>query len=181
MIRRLYSDGQVMRITLSIMALAAAAGLAGCASTPSVRRHAIPPGWATDGAPATESPVPSKESGLVSISLDAKASPFGAYDLEVVNAVYRQCRQIMDEGTFEALVGSVAIKCLQFSDGQVVDTAIGEGDAGGDLAQACRRAILQSSPWAPWPADMRRTSIKDFRVLTFTFTFYPGLPPLQKP
>ena len=155
------------------LALAIAATLisVGCSSDRSNQSHVIPIGWASEGEAATGHPGPSSSHGEV--SLESGATPFGAYDAAIVDAVASRWYQILDSHHVQAPVAPITLKCLQFSDGQVGDTTIISGDAGNDLVEICRRAIVESSPWAPWPADLRRAASKDYRVLQFTFYFGP--------
>ena len=106
-------------------------------------------------------------------SFDTKATSFGAYDATFIAAVQKRWFDVLDENEnrFAPRPGKVIIEFRLHPDGRVSDVKVVEEDVGDILALYCRKAISDPAPYAPWPADMRRSIGKDYRDIRFTF-FY---------
>jgi hypothetical protein len=105
------------------------------------------------------------------VTLDAKATPFGAYDAAMIDAIARRWYAILDSSLTPTRPGKVVVEFRQYSDGRVTDLKVLESNVGDVLAFYCQKAISDPSPYEKWPADMRRTSAKDFRDIVFTFYY----------
>jgi TonB family protein len=109
----------------------------------------------------------------VTSNLDASATPFGAYDRAVVEAISQRWYDLLDARKYQTQAsGNVTVSFnLQFT-GQVSDTRITESTVSPELGFSCTQAINQSAPFAPWPSDMRRMVGAKYREVKFTFNFH---------
>jgi len=116
-----------------------------------------------------------KEEGGVkrhgSVSLDAKATPFGAYDAAMVDAIARRWYAILEQTKTPTRPGKVVVTFRQYSNGRVDSLKVNESNVGDALAFYCQMAISDPSPYEKWPPDMRRTAPKDYRDIVFTFYY----------
>lgn len=106
-----------------------------------------------------------------SVSLDAKATPFGAYDAMMIDAIAKRWYAILDSTLTPTRPGKVVIQFRQYWDGRVTDLKVLESEVGDVLAFYCQKAISDPSPYEKWPPDMRRSSGRDFRDIVFTFYY----------
>jgi len=106
-----------------------------------------------------------------SVSLDAKATPFGAYDAAVIQAIQKRWYDLLEDSATPSRQGKVVIEFVMHSDGHITDLKVIEQDVGEILSLYCRKAIADPSPFAPWPGEMRTMIGRDHREVRFTF-FY---------
>ena len=105
-------------------------------------------------------------------SLDAQATPFGAYDWAVVRAVERRWYDLLaDQRYADDRPGKVSFQFHLNSDGTISQMKLIENTV--DLVHAliCESAIREPSPYAPWPEEMRRIIGENYREVTFTFYY----------
>jgi len=106
-------------------------------------------------------------------SLDVKATPFGAYDALIVEAVSQRWYDLLDSRQFaQDRTGKVTLQFHLNYDGTVTGMDVEENTVGELLSLVCRDAIEESAPFAPWPSDMRRMVGQNYREITFTFYYY---------
>jgi outer membrane biosynthesis protein TonB len=106
-------------------------------------------------------------------SLDAMATPFGAYDRAIVEAVQSRWYDLLDSQKFAMdRTGKVTIKFHLNPDGSVTESNIADNNVGDLLGYVCQEAIAQAAPFGKWPPDMRRMIGANFREITFTFYYY---------
>ena len=112
-------------------------------------------------------------------SLDAMATPFGAYDRAIVEAVQQRWYDLLDSQKFALdRTGKVTVEFHLNPDGTVTESKIVhlEGDQGtrvGELLEyVCQEAIEQAAPFGKWPPDMLRMVGANYRKITFTFYYY---------
>jgi outer membrane biosynthesis protein TonB len=105
------------------------------------------------------------------VALDAKATPYGAYDAAIVRAIQQRWYDILDESTILTRSGKVVVEFRIHHDGRVTDLKVLEQDVGELMSLFCRRAISDPAPFAPWPSDMRRMVGRDYREVRFTFYY----------
>jgi outer membrane biosynthesis protein TonB len=105
------------------------------------------------------------------VALDAKATPYGAYDAAIVRAIQQRWYDILDESTILTRSGKVVVEFRIHYDGRVTDLKVLEQDVGELMSLFCRRAISDPAPFAPWPSDMRRMVGRDYREVRFTFYY----------
>ena len=105
-------------------------------------------------------------------SLDTKATPFGAYDAALVEAISGRWYTLLDEREYAAdSRGKVVLQFRLHHDGRVTDMNVADNSAGEVLGLLCQKAVLDPAPFAAWPSDMRRT-LGDTRNIQFTFYYY---------
>jgi hypothetical protein len=103
--------------------------------------------------------------------LDVKATPFGAYDLAFIRAVEQCWYSHLDRTSFVQRAGKVVLEFKLNADGRVTELKILENEVGEILGLLCHRAIMDPSPFAEWPSDMRRMIGGNTREVTFTFYY----------
>ncbi len=109
----------------------------------------------------------------VSSSLDALATPFGAYDRAIVGAISQRWYDLLDSQQFaDNRTGKVTVYFHLNPDGSVTELKISGNTVGDLLGYVCQEAIQQAAPFGPWPSDMRRMVGANFREITFTFYYY---------
>lgn len=105
-------------------------------------------------------------------SLDTKATPFGAYDAALVEAISQRWFTLLDERDYASdSRGKVVLHFRLHYDGRITDMDMTENTAGEVLGLICQKAVLDPAPFAAWPSDMRRT-LGDIRSIQFTFYYY---------
>lgn len=106
-------------------------------------------------------------------SLDAVATPFGAYDRAIIEAISQRWYDLLDSQQFALdRTGKVTIYFHLNPDGSVSESKIVGNDVGDVLGYICLESIEQSAPFGKWPPDMRRMIGANFREITFTFYYY---------
>ena len=104
-------------------------------------------------------------------SLDTKATPFGAYDAALMEAISQRWYTLLDERDYASdSRGKVVLQFRLHYDGRVTDMNVAENTAGEVLGLICQKAVLDPAPFAAWPSDMRRT-LGDIRSIQFTFYY----------
>jgi hypothetical protein len=105
-------------------------------------------------------------------SLDTKATPFGAYDAALVEAISQRWFSLLDEREYASdSRGKVVLQFRLHYDGRITDMNMADNTAGEVLGLICQKAVLDPAPFAVWPTDMRRT-LGDTRNIQFTFYYY---------
>jgi outer membrane biosynthesis protein TonB len=105
-------------------------------------------------------------------SLDTKATPFGAYDAALVEAISQRWFTLLDDRDYASdSRGKVVLQFTLHYDGRVTDMNMAENTTGEVLGLICQKAVLDPAPFAAWPSDMRRT-LGDTRHIQFTFYYY---------
>ena len=105
------------------------------------------------------------------VSLDAKATPFGAYDAAIIASIQQRWYDILDEGGSSTRSGKVGVEFRLHYDGRITDLRVVDQDVGELLTLFCRRAISDPAPFAPWPTEMRQMVGRDYRDVRFTFYY----------
>jgi hypothetical protein len=109
----------------------------------------------------------------LSSSLDAMATPFGAYDRAIVQAISQRWYDLLDSQQFaDSRTGKVTVYFHLNTDGSVTELRTSANSVGELLGYVCQEAIQQAAPFAQWPSDMRRMVGANFREITFTFYYY---------
>jgi outer membrane biosynthesis protein TonB len=105
-------------------------------------------------------------------ALDAKATPFGAYDAAFVNAVSDRWYALLEDKRYDGYQrGKVVLQFALNSDGRITDMNVLEATVGLDLSLICEMAVLDPAPYAPWPSDLRRLVEGNQRKVQFTFYY----------
>ena len=106
-------------------------------------------------------------------SLDAIATPFGAYDRAIVEAIQQRWYDLLDSQKFaDSRTGKVTLSFHLNPDGSITELKISGNSVGDLLGYICQEAIEQAAPFGKWPSDMRRMIGTNFREITFTFYYY---------
>jgi len=104
-------------------------------------------------------------------SLDARATPFAAYDQAIINAIAQRWYDILDSSMTPTRPGEVVVEFRLHFDGSVTDLKVTETTVGDLLAQFCHNAVRDPAPFEKWPAEMRRAIGKDYREIRFAFYY----------
>lgn len=106
------------------------------------------------------------------VSLDVKATPFGAYDAAFIAAVQQRWYDLIDSTRLTQKTGKVILEFRLNHDGRITDLTLRETEVGEMLGLLCQRAVLDPAPYPTWPSDMWRMVGKDYRDVVFTFYYY---------
>jgi hypothetical protein len=109
-------------------------------------------------------------------SLDAKETPFGAYDAAFIEAVQQEWYNLLDESGHELdRHGRVVVQFHLNYDGSISDMKVVDNTAddslNGTMGIICEEAVTHPQPYQAWPREMRLEIDKDYREIQFTF-FY---------
>ena len=104
--------------------------------------------------------------------LDAKATPFGAYDQLIIEAIRNHWYDLLDaRDQARNETGRVVVTFRLNANGSVSHMRVAESTVGEILKIKCERAIKEPSPFPRWPSDMRRLVGGDYRDVRFTFYY----------
>jgi hypothetical protein len=103
---------------------------------------------------------------------DAKATPFGQYDAEFIQAVQQRWYDLLDNMSFDGYRhGRVMLEFHLNYDGQITDMKVLDNNVGELLGLLCQKAVLDPAPFDKWPREMRLMVDKDYREIKFTFYY----------
>jgi len=106
-------------------------------------------------------------------AVDAKATPFGAYDAALIDAVSQCWYRSLDETHYDGYQrGKVVLQFVLNHKGEVRDVKVTESTVGTYLSLLCEMAVVNPAPYGDWPSDLRRLLYSDQRKLQFTFYYY---------
>jgi len=104
-------------------------------------------------------------------SFDAKATPFGAYDAAMVEAISQRWYSLLDERSYASDGrGKVVLQFSLHQDGRISDMNVAENSTSEMLSIICQKAVRDPEPYAAWPPEMRRT-MGEIRKIQFTFYY----------
>lgn len=102
---------------------------------------------------------------------DVAASPFGAYDRALIEAISHRWYSLLDQHAYASdNRGKVVLQFYLNADGTVSQLNVAENTVGEMLSLLCQRAILDPQPFERWPSDMRRL-LGNSRSIQFTFYY----------
>jgi hypothetical protein len=105
-------------------------------------------------------------------SFDAKATLFGSYDAELIEAIQSRWYDLLDQVSYNSYRhGRVVVQFRLNYDGRITDMRIVESTVGEMLALLCQKAILDPAPYDKWPQEMRQMAEKDYRDISFSFYY----------
>ena len=147
----------------------------GEAPKPKPRRLAQVPAYQKQHSP-TIGEMARQDGGVrqrnIASSLDAIGSPFGAYDAAIVAAIQNRWYALLDErGYASDRSGQVVVEFRLHYDGRISDLKVVNNTVDEILCLLCQKAILDPSPYARWPSDMRRMVNGDYRDVRFSFYY----------
>jgi len=103
-------------------------------------------------------------------SFDVKATSFGEYDALFIDAIAYRWYSLLDKRDYASdSRGKVMLQFVLHQDGRISDMKVAENTAGEMLSLICMMAVQESSPFMPWPLEMRRVLGESRRI---QFTFY---------
>jgi len=105
------------------------------------------------------------------VSLDVKVTEFSSYDAAFVQAVQQRWYDLLESHQFTQQSGKVVLEFRLHYDGRISDMKVDGNEVGEILGWLCQRAILDPSPYAAWPSDMRRSIGTNYREVMFTFYY----------
>jgi len=109
----------------------------------------------------------------LSASFDVKATPFGQYDSDFVDAVTYRWYSLLDSQQFALdRTGKVTVRFHLNYDGTITQLTVLENTVGDLLGYVYQKAISDPAPYKPWPEEMRREIGANSREITFTFYYY---------
>jgi outer membrane biosynthesis protein TonB len=104
-------------------------------------------------------------------SVDARATPFGAYDAAFIEAVSQRWFDLLESQRHSlGASGRVVLQFRLHQDGRISEMKVAENTVTGVLALLCQKAVLDPAPYATWPSDMRRM-LGETRNIQFTFYY----------
>ncbi|MCU0770946.1 MAG: hypothetical protein MUE94_04120 [Verrucomicrobia bacterium] len=105
-------------------------------------------------------------------SLDVKASPFGDYDRAIIVAIQNRWFDLLDARGFgHEMSGRVVLDFRLHHDGRISGMRVSENTVDEMLSLLCQKAVMDPSPYARWPSDMRRMIGTNYRDVRFTFYY----------
>ena len=108
----------------------------------------------------------------IGTSLDVRATPFGSYDAMFIEAVQARWYSLLEERDFVGgEAGKVVVEFRLNHDGHITALRVVESEVNEVLSWFCQRAILDPSPYRPFPSDLRRMLNHDYREVRFTFYY----------
>jgi hypothetical protein len=126
--------------------------------------------------PAAAQPAPGMNFRGIQTDIHATnelATPFSAYDKEIIKRIKGQWYHLLDDRSLKTTkTGVVVVYFRIHADGRVTGITLKKDGVGGVLSYLAEVAIVQSGPFPPWPPNMLRMVGKNYREITFTFTYY---------
>ena len=108
----------------------------------------------------------------IASTLDAIGSPFGIYDAAIVAAIQNRWYDLLEERRYASdRAGRVVLEFRLNYDGRITEMKVVEHTVDEILSLLCQKAVLDPSPYARWPSDMRRMAGADYREVRFTFYY----------
>jgi len=105
-------------------------------------------------------------------TLDVKGSPFGEYDRAIIVAIQNRWFDLLDmRGFGHEKSGRVVVEFRLHYDGRISMMNIADNTVDEMLSLLCQKAIMDPSPYARWPSDMRRMIGANYRDVRFTFYY----------
>jgi hypothetical protein len=144
--------------------------LTGCAvpeleqREPQIRMAAAPA--STNAAPVSSALPPTR----VESAFGASSSPYHEYDQKIIKAIEKRWLELTPRIQMRGR-GQVAVDFKLNPEGGVADVQVRPTRLLGIAVDICKQAILESAPFDPWPAEMRRALGERDREVTFTFNY----------
>jgi hypothetical protein len=107
-----------------------------------------------------------------SLSFDAKATPFGAYDAAFIAAVQQRWYDLLEEHAGSQRAGKVMLEFRLTYDGRITNMQMTVNEVGDIFGLLCQSAVLDPAPYPAWPSDMRRAIGENYRDIKFTFFYF---------
>ncbi len=107
----------------------------------------------------------------IEAGFDVAASPFGAYDRNLIQAVTQKWYGLLDARDYASdSRGKVVVQFRLYPDGRVTDVNVSENSASDMMGLLCQKALTDPAPYPQWSGDMKR-AFGAFRSIQFTFYY----------
>lgn len=114
----------------------------------------------------------SRRRTIATADLDPKMTPFGSYDVAMIQSIQKRWIEILNEqNVAQGRTGRVIIEFRLSYQGRASDLRTAETTSEEVLAYLCEKAIRESEPFNPWPAELRKLVKGDHRLMRFTFYY----------
>jgi hypothetical protein len=110
-------------------------------------------------------------SGTGVAAFNVAESPFGAYDKKIFKAVEGRWFALIDRFGMYERAGTVTVYFELLDDGKIRGMKVSDNTAGQILSLFCEKAIIESGPFDPLPANLRALAGKEPREASFTFSY----------
>ena len=107
-----------------------------------------------------------------SLSFDAEATRFGAYDAAFISAVQQRWYDLLEEHSGVQRTGKVMLEFRLTYDGRITNMKMTVNEVGDIFGLLCQSAVLDPAPYPAWPSDMRRAIGERYRDIKFTFFYF---------
>ncbi|MCX7914892.1 MAG: hypothetical protein N3A53_01125, partial [Verrucomicrobiae bacterium] len=104
-------------------------------------------------------------------AFNVAASPFGAYDKRLIQAVQSRWYALIERYGLYERAGQVTLRFELWEDGRVANLERKANTAGEMLALICEKAITDSAPFDPLPESLRVLLAGEPREVNFTFYY----------
>lgn len=122
-----------------------------------------------------QSPKMKQEGGVQRLgapAFDVKGKSYGAYDAAIVEAVQQRWYDLLKDYRYaNDGAGKVVLEFHLNQDGKITEMKTASSDVDEILSLFCQRAVLDPSPYAAWPSEMKREIGASFREVRFTFYY----------
>jgi TonB family protein len=102
--------------------------------------------------------------------IDPKSTPFGEYDVRVIDTVQHQWFTLMEQNPSKGpRTGRVTVSFQLYRNGSVANVKVRESSGDGMEEYLCQQAVNSSQPFSRWPSNI--ATDYDSRELRFTFQY----------
>ena len=124
----------------------------------------------TNVVPLSLPSEPMRSPGRGYTTFDKRSSPFPDYDEKMVRTIEKRWLELTPRIQMRGR-GEVVVEFKLNAEGGVADVHVRPTRLLGIGVEICQQAILESAPFDPWPAEMRRVLGDRTREITFTFNY----------
>ena len=101
----------------------------------------------------------------------APSSPFADYDRVLVGAISNQWFKAVGSLTPKPPAGTVVLAFQLNLNGTINDLHVVESNEAEPCTALCKQAVLDATPFAVWPDDMRQACPDGYRDIRYRFYF----------
>lgn len=104
-------------------------------------------------------------------SLDVKVTGFSDYDRRFIEQVTQHWYDLLESQRFTLdRTGKVVLRFRLNCDGSISEMTIADNTVGDLLGYVCQKAVMDNTPFQPWPTNMR-LELGDYCDVQFTFYY----------
>jgi TonB family protein len=93
------------------------------------------------------------------------------YDAVAIATIEKRWDELLAPLSSYSSKGTVVLEFRMHADGTVTDLQVVRSRMNRRITSICKKAVLDSAPFAIWPDEMRREFTNDSRKVRFTFNF----------